>query len=240
MRIIDIFKTIVEEINTYYEREVLGNYKISNKDIKINFNYKKYGNIKTHVDFNNFIEEIIAEIIDLRYLNQAQLQSEKFEVKSWAKNEIILLAINTAYESLADSFKNLIYLSNNDDNFLSLSINEKFALRKVCALALNLISKYEQLPNRLKKNDDLSSIIELVKEIITKDSFSEVEKLSKEIFIIHQRVLQSKDVICESDFDEEYGWIHDIVRISKVNAEVVSLLVKVEIYTNILKDNYYN
>ncbi|ARU91168.1 hypothetical protein SCLARK_00452 [Spiroplasma clarkii] len=241
MKLIEIFKLVSEEIYNYYTAEIFTkSVTIDGQVVNINFNLEKLSNISENQDFEKFIENIIEQVNHLRHKNQVQLEQENFKVKNFGGNEIILSSLYTAYESLFEAFKNIIFLSNRDANFITTSINEKFALRKISALSLTLVSKYVQLPARLKKNVDLEEIIEMVKELNTKEKFSEVEVITNQILEKHRAVLKSGEVICEGTIDEEYSWIQDVVKMAKVNAEVVGLLVYTEIYAYILKNNYYS
>ncbi|AHI53228.1 hypothetical protein [Spiroplasma culicicola] len=233
MNILGIFKKTFEEIIEYYNNECLQERKIFDQQIKINIDVKEIKEIESTEQFSLLIEKAETIINNLRQENQAQLENESFDVKIFAKNEVILSSANTAIESLAEAFKNVNFL------LAEGQINEKFALRKVLSIALNLISKYEQLPNRLKKSQELSNIMDKVKFITNLESIDEILIKSREILVEHNKILSLDHFVNYDALVEEYGWVHDVVKLSKVNAGVIGLLVNVEVFNDILSLNVY-
>ncbi|QBQ08072.1 hypothetical protein SGLAD_v1c08730 [Spiroplasma gladiatoris] len=236
---IDIFKKAFEEIINYYNNDCLKNQKINNKNFKIKFDYNHFNSLNKDEDFEKVLKDIISDINNLRQENQSQLIDDKFDVRIFAKNELILSSANVAFESILECYKNLSYLTSDHNGNKVLEIDDNFAIKKVSSLASNILSRYEHLPTRLKKNSELSIIIDILKVLTNTNDLDRVLNLSREVLVKYNEILHLDQFVDYNVLVEEYGWVHDVVKLSRVSAGVVGLLVNADIYSGVLSKNYY-
>ncbi|AOG60754.1 hypothetical protein SHELI_v1c08050 [Spiroplasma helicoides] len=237
--ILEIFKGTFEDIINYYNNDCLSKQSIKNNQVKIKFDYKELSQADKPNDLEKIINQVIKEIYHWRQENQSQLLDENFDSKTFAKLEMILSSAQFALESLFECYKSINYLTREENGKVVIDINNKFAVRKILSLASNILSKYEQLPSRLKGSEELAKIIETIKDITGTEDVNIIFRLSSEILSKHGNLLNLDHFINYDALVDEYGWVHDIVKLSRVNADILNLLINIEIYLNILNNNFY-
>jgi len=241
MNIQKIIKQTIEDIANYYNNECFHKHKIYSQ--KIDIDTKKIEDLSNEsIDskqLEDCLQEIISKIYELRQLNQQQLTNDGFDVKIFAKNEILLTSASNSFETVSKVLKEIEYLKTPLDLRKPNDINEKFIVRKIHSVALNLLTKYENLPNRLKRSAHLDSIIRSTCKITKTEDLKLIENYSKKILNKHNEILNLDYFVIIDSLCEEYGWIHDVVRLSKLNSYVVGMLVNVDIYSNLLRCSLY-
>ncbi|QGS52307.1 hypothetical protein [Spiroplasma tabanidicola] len=237
--VLDIFKRVFEEIINYYNNDCLKDQTINNDNFKIEYDENKLKELDSENELESILNSVIHKVNDLRQENQSQLEDEKFDVKIFAKNEVILSSANVAFESLSECFKNINYLTRQKHGEKVLDINEDFAIQKISSLASNILSRYEHLPTRLKKNSELSKIIEVLKQITSTNEIENILQLSKDILLNYNKILHLDNFVDYDVLVEEYGWVHDVVKLSRVSAGVIGWLVNADIYIGVLSKKYY-
>ncbi|QEH62228.1 hypothetical protein SCHIN_v1c10350 [Spiroplasma chinense] len=237
--VLEIFKRTFEDITNYYNNDWFKRIKIEGQEAEVIYDEKHFWQINDVEHLREFFEAVVKKVHVLRQANQSQLSTEGEQVRDFARNEVILASANVAYESLLDCLNDINYLISKNGDRPGFEINQKFAVRKVLTIGLNVQAKYEQLPNRLKKSKDLENIIEDINKMSTMENIDDIVEVSKGILDKYNDILNLDKLINYEDCVEEYGWIHDVVRISKINAGVVGFLVNLDLYDNILNENVY-
>ncbi|AGR41558.1 hypothetical protein [Spiroplasma taiwanense] len=230
-------KNTIEDLLNYFNNDCLLNIKINDRLLKINSE-----DVISNIDINSLflIDKIVQNINTLRQDNQSQLALKKFDTKIFASTEIILSAANEAFKKVKAAFEKIKFLKDsNSFESTKINMNDKFVVRKIAAYAQRILSKFENLPERLITKNEIKDLLVLLKKITLCEDIGEILGLTREILIRQNVILKPDYFVDYNALIDEYGWVHDVVKLSSANAEFMGLIVDVEIYTNVVKEWQY-
>ncbi|ALD66775.1 hypothetical protein [Spiroplasma cantharicola] len=226
-----ILKKTLGEILIYFNEECFKDLKINNKNIKLGSEDLIE---KITTDNLDMIDSIIQEVNILRQENQELLTRSNVDHKLYASTEILLSSAFEAFKKVKESFTDLNFLKHSQSDVKLIDLNEKFVIRKLTSNCQRVLNKYENLPSRFLDNLKVEELLNCFKKIIPCENINEIVVLAKEVLIKQDEIKRLDYFIDYNALIDEYGWVHDIVKLSSANAEHMGLIVNVEIFSNVI------
>ncbi|QHX36954.1 hypothetical protein [Spiroplasma sp. BIUS-1] len=231
-----ILKNVLEELVNYYNEECFKDLKLNNKNIKIGFS-NMFEKITT--EKLDLIDSIVNQLNNLRQENQDLLTKENVDHMFYASTEILLSSASEGFKKVQESFENLNFLKHTESDSNLIDLNEKFVIRKLTSNAQRVLNKFENLSPRFINNDKVTKFLNCLKKMTMCESVSEIVELANEVLIRQDEIKRLDHFVDYNALVDEYGWVHDIVKLSSANAEFMGLLVNVEIFSNVIKEQVF-
>ncbi|WP_339020636.1 hypothetical protein [Spiroplasma endosymbiont of Atherix ibis] len=231
-----ILKKTVEELLNYFNEECFKNLKLNGKDIKISVDnlFKKIS-----TDSLEGIDLIIEQLNQLRQKNQDLLTTKKANHIFYASTEILLSSATEGFRKIKEAFQDLNFLKYTENQKNLIDLNEKFVVRKLTSNSQRVINKYENLSFKFINNEKISDFLKNLNKITKSENVSEILYWAKEVFLKQVEIKRLDYFINYDALVDEYGWIHDIVKLSSANAEFMGLIVNIEIFTNVINQQSF-
>ncbi|AGR42423.1 hypothetical protein [Spiroplasma diminutum] len=231
-----ILKNMFEELLNYFNEECFKNIKINNKNVSIGNDFLLENLTTKNIDS---IDLIIDELNLLRQENQNILTKEDADHKFFASTEILLSSAYEGFRKIKESFINLNFLKHSESGRELIDLNEKFVVRKLTSSSQRILNKYENLPNRFVNNNKVKEFLDCLKKMMSCETVNDLVLLSNELLNKQDEIKKLDYFIDYNALIDEYGWVHDIVKLSNANAEFMGLIVDVEIFSNVIKQQLF-
>ncbi|ASP27925.1 hypothetical protein SCORR_v1c01500 [Spiroplasma corruscae] len=233
MKIRHLISTTLEEFIGYLNNECFKGLTIKNNDLKIELNISNlYSNT------NQEIDALYKQINYLRQENQESLNNKSCDLSKFARTEMNLISASSGIDKLVDISEEFEDLGFWNSDSIS-NYNEKFVIKKINSSAQSLKKDFKKISDILKNASIFIELDNLLNKIATTENLETILKLSSELLLKQNRVLELDYFFDYNKLTDEYNWIHDFVKISHVNAEFVSLVITIEVLTNSMKDKIY-
>ncbi|WP_338984808.1 hypothetical protein [Spiroplasma endosymbiont of Diplazon laetatorius] len=231
-----ILKKTVEELFSYFNDECFKNIKLNGRTISIGSN-----NFSEKISTENLdlIDSVIEQLNALRQENQDLLTKENSDHKFFASTEIILSSATEGFRKVKESFKDLNFLKHTESEKNLIDLNEKFVVRKLTSNSQMVLNKYENLSPRFINNDKVARFINCLKNITASETVEEIVKWATEVILRQDEIKRLDHFIDYSALVDEYGWVHDIVKLSSANADFMGLIVNIEIFSNVINQKVF-
>ncbi|AUM62940.1 hypothetical protein [Spiroplasma monobiae] len=231
-----ILKNVVEELACYFNDDCFEGVELNGKKIKID-----YEGFLEKISINNLdlIDEIIEQLNELRQENQDLLTKEDVNHMFYASTEILLSSATEGFRKIKESFKDLNFLKHNGSESNQIDLNEKFVVRKLTANSQKVLNKYENLSPRFIDNEKVTNFINCLVRITKSETIGEIVGLAKEVITKQDEIKRLDHFVKYDALVDEYGWVHDIVKLSSANAEFMGLIVNVEIFSNVISQQVF-
>ncbi|WP_339033921.1 hypothetical protein [Spiroplasma endosymbiont of Cantharis rufa] len=232
-----ILKKTLGEILNYFNEECFKSIKVNNKSIKLG---SKELVDKITTESLELIDSIIFEVNALRQENQEILTTPNVDHKLYATTEILLSSAFEAFKKVKESFTDLNFLKHSQSDVDLIDLNEKFVVRKLTSNCQRVLNKYENLPSRFLDNLKVEELLNCFKRIIPCENINDIVVLAREVLIKQDEIKRLDYFIDYNALVDEYGWVHDIVKLSSANAEHMGLIVNVEIFSNVISQSNFS
>ncbi|AUB31982.1 hypothetical protein [Spiroplasma floricola] len=231
-----ILKNTVEELLNYFNEDCFKNLKLNGKDIRISVD-----NLFEKISTDNFegIDLIIDQLNQLRQENQDLLTTKKANHIFYASTEILLSSATEGFRKIKEAFHDLNFLKYTEHEKNLIDLNEKFVVRKLASNSQRVINKYENLSFRFINNEKISDFLNSLNKISKSENVSDILCWAKEVLLKQDEIKRLDYFINYDALVDEYGWIHDIVKLSSANAEFMGLIVNIEIFSNVINQKSY-
>ncbi|AKU79400.1 hypothetical protein [Spiroplasma turonicum] len=234
MTINELVVITLDDFISYLNNECFKNLKLNGKNLYLNIDASKFNCENpslSKTEWNDIINAIRQE-------NQETLAKKNCDLKNFARIEMNLISAASGINkviSLHKEFNELGFWNGEK----TATFNEKFVLKKINLSAQSLIKEFAAIYENLKNEQIFNELNLLLKKIVVSTDLNEILKLSSELLLKQNQVLNLDYFVDYNKLVNEYNWIHDFVKISHVNAEFVNLIIIIEVLTNSIKDKIY-